>query len=254
MGSLSLAQPLPPPALTHRPPCLLAHPAERSCLRAFEEAAATGSAAVWGPLDSHYPVWVAAPWSPSAQPKGLRTEGKEHEAGLRGHSAWKGTVGSLPLVSGGRNSEEAGGAWGRAACCGQPVLPSSLPRGVLPSFFPSILPSLILPSTAHPPSMCLVTHSLGLKHLLPTPIHLPTFIPSSTIPLSSGLACGVTRLGCCGPECCSPEGTPEKTSAHRGAREVVSPGRAVAPGLSVGQSWARALWGSEGSPGGMFPS
>ena len=60
------------------PLCLLGHPAECSHLWAFEEAVATGGTAVWGPLDSHYPVWGGGPLVPSTQPRGPWTEGEEH--------------------------------------------------------------------------------------------------------------------------------------------------------------------------------
>ena len=128
-----------PPA----PPCLLAHPAERSHLWAFKEAAATGGTAVWGPLDSLYPVRGGGPLVRSTQPRGRWTEGEEHSAGLRGHSARKGSVGHCTARL--RGPEQRGGREGVPAMVSLSLLLPPHWGSCLPSFHPSFPPSSIRP-------------------------------------------------------------------------------------------------------------
>lgn len=206
-----------------------------------------------GPLDSHYPQrGVAAPGSPSIQPRGLRAEGEEHEAGLRGQVRMEGSCGvAVPLVSGGRSSEEAGKGRFPVAVGLSPLLPSY--PGVLPSFFPSVLPSLPHPSV-HSSSSCRVSHWTSTTYSSPLFfIRPPTLYPFQHNPTQLGPSLRGHMVRPCGPEGCGPE---------RNAREDPSaawgPGRRSWEGSGVwaecgAVSQARAPWGSEGPPGRNIP-
>lgn len=176
---------------------------------------------------------MAAPWSPWIQPRGPRTEGEEREAGLRGRVRMEGSCGvAVPLVSGGRSSEEAGKGRFPVAVSLFPLLPS-YPGSCLPSFHPSFPPSLIHLSTAHPPAVCPTGPQPHTPPLSSSSV-LPPFIPSSAIPPSLGLACGVTWSGPVVQSAAVWRGTPEKTPAQRGGLGS-GPGGGVVPGPSVGQ-------------------
>lgn len=148
---------------------------------------------------------------------------------------------AVPLISG---AEQLQGGWRGvgAGCLSRPVCPP-----LLPSCWGSYLPSSTHPSFPHPSA-----HSLPSFHVsgdpltepqAPTPYSHPSshLYPFQHNPASSGLACGAHRLGCCGPECCSLEGTPEKTPAHGGARRW-SPWEGSGAWAEWGRERARALW------------
>lgn len=205
------------------------------------------SAAVWVPLDSHYPVWVVAPWSPfEPSPRGAADRKKEGTRSWpQGTFSMEGHCGvAVPLISGGRNSGEAERAWGRAALS-RPVCPPFFPPAGGPTFLLSIHPSFPHPSVHSSPSFHVsgdpLTEPQGTYSPLPS-IFPPLSLPTQSQLRSSGLACGGHTVRLLWSRVLQSGGdTGEDPSASWGPGGGL-PGRAVVPWAECGGRQSQALW------------
>lgn len=255
MGSLSLAQPLPPPAPTHRPPCLLAHQLSapvygHSRKRRLQKAQRSG--VLWIPT-------TQCGWRPPGplrpSPGGCGQKGRNTKLASGdiqyGRALWGRCAARL------RGPEQRGGRRGvGAGCLSRPVCPPFFPPTGGPTFLLSIHPSFPHPSVHSSPSFHVsgdpltepqapTPHSHPSSHLYPfqhNPAQLRPSLRGHTVRL---LWSRVLQSG---------GDTGEDPSASWGPGGGLPWEGSGAWAECGAESRARALWGSEGSPGGMSPS